>query len=150
MTQVTLLGTALAEPETEFVYRGEAAGCAECPYRTQCLNLQEGRRYVVREVRDGAQVLDCAVHPDGVQAVEVDPVGFRANVPSKAAYAGSTVRLPGPCPHTECPSHHLCEPNGGTPGEEYQVAAVEGAPPHTECALDRQLTTVEVAAPPEE
>jgi uncharacterized protein (UPF0179 family) len=150
MPQVTLLGAALSEPDTEFVYHGEADACAECPYRTQCLNLREGRRYVVREIREGAQMLDCAVHAEGVQAVEVEPVGFRANVPSKAAYVGSKMALPGQCPHTGCPSHHLCEPNGGTPGREYQVATVEGDPPHAECALDRQLTTVELAAPTDE
>lgn len=143
MSTVTLIGTALAEEGTEFVYEGEASGCEGCPYRGQCLNLAEGRRYRVTGVRDGTQELDCAVHANGsVRAVEVEPASVSANVPSRIAYAGSTVSLAGPCPHVECPSHHLCEPAGADFDEEYRIGEVHGDPPHDVCHLDRDLTHV--------
>jgi uncharacterized protein (UPF0179 family) len=142
---ITLLGARLAEPGTEFVYRGESSACEGCPYRQQCLNLQEGVRYEVTERREGGQVLDCAVHDEGVVAVDVEPASVKANVASKGAYAGSKGKLSGPCPHTECPSHEFCEPAGAEFDEEYQIAEILGDPPHDYCALDRDLTLVEFA-----
>lgn len=143
MAGVTLIGTALAAEGTEFVYEGEASGCEGCPYRGQCLNLVEGRRYRVTGVRDGTQRLDCAVHADGsVRAVEVEPAAVSANVPSRTAYAGSSASLEGPCPHVECPSHGLCEPAGAGFDDEYRIAEVHGDPPHDVCHLGRDLTHV--------
>ena len=138
---LTLVGTRLATPGMEFVYHGEAEGCDGCPYRKQCLNLEHGTRYRITEVRDGGEVLDCAVHDQGVLAVEVEAAQIEANVPSKGAYAGSRVSLAGPCPHTECPSHSLCEPLGAEMEGEYRILEVQGDPPHDTCHLNRSLTT---------
>lgn len=146
MSDVTLIGTRLAEPGTEFVYDGESAACEGCPYRDQCLNLSVGRRYRVTGVREDTQVLECAVHDTGVRAVEVEPAPVRANVASNAAYAGSKAELEGPCPYTGCPSHELCEPDGAAFDEEYRITEVVGEPPHDHCMLDRDLTLVEFAA----
>lgn len=146
MGTVTLVGPRLAEPGTEFVYRGEAPDCEGCPYRTQCLNLTEGVRYRVTERREGGQELRCAVHADGeVVPVEVTPAQVEANVPTAAAYAGSRVALAGPCPHTECPSHEFCVPAGADFDREYRIDRVIGNPPHEHCALDRELRLVEFA-----
>ena len=147
MSRVTLIGDRLAAEGTEFVYQGESAACEGCPYRGQCLNLTEGRRYRVTTVRDSG-VLDCAVHDTGVRAVEVEPAPVRANVSSTGAYAGSNAQLEGPCPHTECPSHEYCEPLGASFGDSYRIREVLGDPPHDYCILDRDLTLVEFA--PEE
>jgi len=149
MTALTLLGTRLAEPGTEFVYRGETSACEGCPYRDQCLNLTEGRKYRVTDVRENAPTLDCGVHDAGVVAVEVEPAPIRATVPSDRAYAGNRTELAGPCPYTGCPSHPYCEPAGGEFDREYRIESVEGEPPHDHCMLDRDLTLVEFA-PPEE
>ncbi|GAB6880305.1 UPF0179 family protein [Halorubrum gandharaense] len=146
MTTVTLIGSRLADVGREFVYDGESAACEGCPYRGQCLNLSEGTRYRVTGVRENAQTLDCAVHDAGVRAVEVEPAPVPANVPSKAAYAGSKTALEGPCPHTECPSHQYCVPAGADFDEERLVQQVLGDPPHDHCALDRDLTLVQFAA----
>lgn len=143
MSSITLVGTRLAESGQEFVYRGEAPACEECPYRDQCLNLREGVRYRVEDVREGAQTLACGVHDTGVTAVEVEPVGVTANVPAKNAYAGSKASLAGPCPHTECPSHEFCEPAGAEFDEDYRITEIKGDPPHDYCMLDRELTMVE-------
>jgi uncharacterized protein (UPF0179 family) len=147
MPTVTLIGEHLASPGTEFVYGGESAACEGCPYRDQCLNLTVGRRYRVTELRDSGS-LECAVHADGVTAVEVEPAPVLANVASNAAYAGSKAELEGPCPYTDCPSHEFCEPAGAAFDEEYRIAEVAGEPPHDHCMLDRELTLVEFA--PEE
>jgi len=143
MSTITLIGIRLADDGTEFVYHGEADACEGCPYRTQCLNLQEGAKYRVVDVREGGQTLDCGVHDEGVVAVEVECAPVLANVPSRNAYAGSKARLAGPCPYTECPSHELCVPDGAEFDREYRIGEVRGDPPHEYCALDRELTTVE-------
>ena len=145
MSRITLIGTRLAESGTEFVYHGEAAGCEGCPYRSQCLNLTEGRRYRVTAIRENAQLLDCALHDNGVRAVEVEPAPVRANVAARGAYAGSKAELEGPCPYTECPSHEYCVADGAEFETEYRIADVVGEPPHDYCELDRDLTLVELA-----
>lgn len=150
VTTVTLIGERLAESGQEFVFDGEAPGCAGCPYREQCLNLQEGVRYRVTGVRKAGQSLECAVHDAGVQAVDVEPVSIRVNVPATEAFAGNKTSLAGPCPHTDCPSHELCVPAGVAVTDEYRIDAVHGEPPHDVCHLDRELTTVEFAPPTEE
>jgi uncharacterized protein (UPF0179 family) len=147
MTTITLIGTRLADPGTEFVYRGESSACEGCPYRDQCLNLTEGRRYAVTDVREGGSTLDCAVHDEGVTAVEVEPAPLQANVATKGAFSGSVVSLDGPCPHTDCPSHEYCEPAGAAFDDEYRITDVLGDPPHDYCMLDRDLTLVEFEAP---
>lgn len=140
---LTLLGTRLAESGREFVYRGEASACAGCPYRDQCLNLDVGTRYRVTAVREDAPTLDCAVHDSGVVAVEVEPAPVQVTVPQDRAFVGNQTTLAGPCPHTECPSHQYCVPDGVEFEEERQVVSVDGDPPHDHCELDRDLTLVE-------
>lgn len=142
MSTLTLVGTSLAHVGEEFVYRGEASGCAGCPYRKQCLNLTDGRRYRVTSVRDDASVLDCALHDEGVTAVEVEPAPVTAAVDASTAYAGSVVTLSGPCPHTGCASHEFCEPAGVDYDDEYRIDEVLGDPPHDYCHLDRDLALV--------
>jgi len=144
MAKVTLVGERLASVGEEFVYRGESSLCEGCPYREQCLNLEEGRRYRITATRDSG-TLECAVHDTGVTAVEVEPAPVRANVASKGAYAGSVTQLEGPCPHTECPSHEYCEPMGAAFEASYTISEVLGEPPHDYCILERDLTLVEFA-----
>ena len=143
MSTVTLVGTRLADVGREFVYGGESPDCEGCPYRGQCLNLSEGTRYRITGIRENAATLECAVHDDGVRAVEVEPASVPANVPSRRAYAGSKAALAGPCPHTDCPSHMYCEPEGADFDEERTIEQVLGDPPHDYCMLDRDLTLVQ-------
>ncbi|ADD06915.1 UPF0179 family protein [Natrialba magadii ATCC 43099] len=144
MTTVTLIGSRLADPGTEFVYEGEADGCAGCPYRSQCLNLSSDTKYRVTAVRENAQTLECAMHDGGVRAVEVEPASVRANIPSKGSFAGSKASLSGPCPYVECPSHEFCEPDGVAFDEEHRISEILGDPPHEVCHLDRSLQLVEL------
>jgi len=146
MTTVTLIGSRLADTGGEFVYQGESPNCEGCPYRSQCLNLSVGTRYRITGIRENAQTLECAVHDGGVRAVEVEPAPVRAAVPAKRAYAGSMASLAGPCPHTACPSHEYCVPDGVDFETERRIDTVLGEPPHDHCALDRALTLVEFKA----
>lgn len=150
MTQITLLGTRLADVGAEFVYQGESTACEGCPYRDQCLNLTIGRRYQVTAIRENASTLECAVHDVGVTAVEVEAAPIEANVASQSAYAGSKVELEGACPHEACPSHELCEPAGADFETTYRIETVVGDPPHDYCMLDRDLTKVQLEAPESE
>lgn len=145
MTTVTLIGERLAEVGQEFVYHGPASKCEGCPYRDQCLNLEQGVKYKVTDIRENAQTLECAVHDRGVRAVEVTSVPIRANVPSANAYAGSRVQLAGPCPYTDCPSHEYCEADGVSFDKEYRIQEVVGDPPHEHCEMDRDLTLAVLA-----
>ncbi|MGM0591489.1 MAG: UPF0179 family protein [Halobacteriota archaeon] len=147
MAKVTLVGSRLADVGREFVYQGESTLCEGCPYRNQCLNLTVGTRYQITGVRENAQTLECAVHDAGVRAVEVEPAAIPANVASKVAFGGNKVTLPGPCPHTDCPSHSYCVPEGADFETEYRIQKVLGEPPHDVCYLDRDLTLVEFAPP---
>ncbi len=144
MSTITLIGSRLAEPGTEFVYHGEADGCAGCPYRSQCLNLELDTRYRITAVRENAQTLECAMHDEGVRAVEVEPVSVKANITSKGAFAGSKTTLPGPCPYIDCPSHEYCVPDGLAFDTEYRIQTNVGDPPHDVCHLDRSLELVEL------
>lgn len=142
MSSVTLIGESLATEGREFVYEGEASGCAECPYRQQCLNLEVGNGYRVTDVRDGAQSLPCAVHADDVVAVEVEPASVAMNVPERQALSGNKTTPAGGCPHVDCPSHGYCLPGGEVITEEHRIVDVIGEPPHETCELDRTLTLV--------
>ena len=144
MTEVTLIGERLAEPGREFVYHGPADACTGCPYRSQCLNLTEGRRYRITARREHAQRLPCGAHEDDVVAVEVAPAELTVNVPTARAMAGNKTGLAGPCPHFDCPSHSFCEPDGLQLDEEQHIMEVLGEPPHDVCHLGRDLTMVEM------
>lgn len=147
MTTLTLIGERLAEPGRTFVYEGEASGCVDCPYRSQCLNLSVGTTYEITNIREGAQRLPCAVHEDDVIAVEVEETSVTVAVPDQHAMAGNRASLAGPCPFIECPSHEYCIPAGATLDQSYRIETVHGDPPHETCQLDRDLTLVEVADP---
>ena len=144
MATVTLVGQRAAAVGYEFVYGGPATGCEGCPYRTQCLNLEEGTTYRVTAVRPNAQPLPCNVHEDKVVAVEVTPTTVRANIPERHALSGNTARLAGDCPYVECPSHAYCVPAGREFDRDYRVRSVEGDPPHETCYLDRSLALVDL------
>lgn len=147
MTTITLIGTRLAEEGAEFVYQGEAPGCSGCPYREQCLNLESGVRYRITAVRENAQVLDCAMHDEGVRAVEVEKAPVLANVLDQQAFSGSKTTIPGQCPHTSCPSHEYCVPEGISDDMEYRIQEIIGDPPHDYCILERDLTLVKLRQP---
>ena len=144
MATVTLIGERHATPGHEFVYLGEAGGCTDCPFRNQCLNLEEGASYRITDVRSNAQSLPCAVHEDDVVAVEVELATRTVNVPSRHAYSGNKTTLAGPCPYVSCPSHRYCRPDGIADDDPLRIVDVHGTPPHETCHLDRDLTHVEV------
>ncbi|MFP4174524.1 MAG: UPF0179 family protein [Halobacteriales archaeon] len=143
-TSITLIGTSLAEVGQEFVYRGGTEACEDCPHSDNCLNLDEGVRYRVMDVRDGGQELDCAVHQGGVRAVDVAESPVLAQVPSKKAFEGSDVTIEDDaCDRTDCPAYKFCVPDGFDFGEPYTINEVVGDNP-ADCHYDRSLNLVEL------
>lgn len=143
-TQITLIGTSLAEVGQEFIYEGPTEACEDCPHRETCLNLEEGVRYRVMDVRDGGQELDCAIHEGGVRAVDVAESPVLGQVPSKKAFEGSNVTIEeDACDKTDCPAYKFCVPDGFDFGEDYEIKEVVGDNP-VECHYDRSLSLVEL------
>jgi len=143
-SSITLIGTSLAEVGQEFIFRGAAEPCEDCPHRDTCLNLDEGVRYRVMDVRDGGQELDCAVHEDGVRAVDVAESPVLAQVPSKKAFEGSDVTIEeDACDKTDCAAYKFCVPDGFDFGESYTINEVVGDNP-ADCHYDRSLNLVEL------
>ncbi|MDY7081086.1 MAG: UPF0179 family protein [Halobacteria archaeon] len=144
-TQITLIGTELAEAGTEFIYQGETEACEGCSHRNNCLNLDEGVRYRVMDVREGGQELDCAIH-DGkaVRAVEVAESPVLAQVESKKAFEGSNVTIEeDACDKKDCPAYKFCVPDGFDFGEDYKINEVVGDNP-VDCHYDKSLQLVEL------
>ncbi|MDY6765473.1 MAG: UPF0179 family protein, partial [Halobacteria archaeon] len=115
-----------------------------CPHRKSCLNLKEGVRYRIMEVREGGQTLDCAIHDGGVRAVEVAESPILAQVESKAAFEGSKVTIEeDACDKTQCPAYSFCVPDGFDFGEKYTINEVVGDNP-VDCYYDKSLKLVEL------
>jgi len=144
MTNITFIGTKLAHKGQEFVYRGETEACEGCPHRDTCLNLDQDVRYRVTNVREGGQVLDCAIHEDGVRAVDVKEAPVVAQVPSRKAFEGSKVTIEkDACDKTDCPAYRYCVPKGFDFDEPYSIEEVIGDNP-VDCHYDRSLKLVEL------
>lgn len=144
-THITLIGTSLASEGKEFIYRGGTEACEGCPHRKTCLNLEEGVRYRVVDVRDGGQVLDCAIHDEGgVQAVEVSESRVVGQVESRMAFEGSIVTIEqDACDKKDCPAYKYCVPEGFDFGEPYTINEVVGENP-VDCHYDKSLNLVEL------
>lgn len=144
-TQITLIGSGLAEPGQEFIYRGGTAACDDCPHRDNCLNLRDGVRYRVESVREGGQELDCEIHEGGgVRAVEVVESEVVAQVESRMAFEGSKVTVrEDACDKKDCPAYKYCVPEGFDFGEPYTINEVVGKNP-VDCHYDKSLRMVEL------
>ncbi|QSZ66815.1 UPF0179 family protein [Methanofollis aquaemaris] len=140
--KVTLLGTCLAEKGLEFVYESEATACRNCKLWKVCHNLQPGKKYQVVGVRPNTKQ-ECAVHKDGICAVEVIEAPVTTLIPADRAILNSSIHFESPCTRTRCRSYHLCHPDGIIEGEKYIVAKVLGTGPDV-CEKGRNLKLVEL------
>ena len=89
-TKVTLVGTVLAKPGTEFIYEGEVAACDACKVKKACNNLQKGRKYRIVTVRTTHH--ECAVHFNGATAVEVTDAPITMLITPEMAIVNSRIR----------------------------------------------------------
>jgi uncharacterized protein (UPF0179 family) len=123
-TKVTLVGTVLAKPGTEFIYEGEVAGCDACKVKKACNNLQTGRKYRIMSVRTTHH--ECMVHLDGTIAVDVIEAPITLLINADMAIVNSKIKPELSCSRSDCRSFPLCHPEGVVEGEKYIVAEVLG------------------------
>ncbi len=140
-TKVTLVGTVLAKPGTEFIYEGEVAGCDTCKVKKACNNLQTGRKYRIMSVRTTHH--ECMVHLDGTIAVDVMEAPVTVLINADMAIVNSKIKLELSCSNNDCRSYQLCHPEGVVEGEKYIVADVISKAPDV-CEKGRMLKLVSV------
>ncbi len=86
--KITVIGERLASKGSEFYFMGPTEVCKRCKVRGTCLNLDEGRKYRVKEIRSD-KLLSCELHDGGVVAVIVEQATVSALVDSKKAIKGA-------------------------------------------------------------
>ncbi|MEW5759221.1 MAG: UPF0179 family protein [Candidatus Thermoplasmatota archaeon] len=123
MTIVTLVGKTQAKVGFEFIYIGHLSDCKECRLKTVCFNLDTGRRYVVKAVRDVEHT--CKIHEEGVRVVVVERLPIKAGIDGKLAIEGSTITYEERnCPNLECEHHKICQPYGLKKNEKFKIVKV--------------------------
>jgi len=124
MVHITMVGVKAAKEGVEFVYMGMAEECKGCKLLNVCSNLEGKRAYKVVKTRDA--VHDCPVHEEGVRAVEVEVVPFKAAIQARTIMEGSLiVYAPVDCDHIGCPNHKTCRPMGaGTEGKKRILVSI--------------------------
>lgn len=142
-TIITLIGVGLAKIGTEFVFNGPMNECETCKLKNTCLNLSVGRKYRITAVR-GNTKHDCALHDNGVKAIEVVEPPSIAAIDPKNAFVGSKILYKQPeCINLDCTIYDLCHPEGVTPDEKYIICAVLGDL-QDKCIEGRLLKLVEL------
>jgi len=119
---ITLIGTRLAKPGVQFIFRGPAPECEKCKLKNVCLNLTRNKKYQVVAVRNGNEH-DCNLHAS-VRAVEVTPCPIIVSIESRKAFNGSKIVYEEPKCETTCASYSLCHPQGLVSGDKYTIAEV--------------------------
>ena len=142
-TIITLIGVGLAKIGTEFVFNGPTNECETCKLKNTCLNLSVGRRYRITAVR-GNTKHDCALHDNGVKAIEVVESHNIVAIDPKNAFIGSKILYKQrECGNQDCKTYDLCHPEGVKPDEKYTICAVLGDV-HDNCTEGRVLKLVEL------
>ena len=123
MTIVTLIGESLAKKGKEIVYCGVILGCKDCKLKSACLNLEEGRRYVIKNVRDNKH--ECKIHEGGVRVVELEKVPVTVAMNQKNAVEGAMISFtPVVCHNLGCQYYKLCHPIGLKNGMKTKIMKV--------------------------
>ena len=138
---ITLIGSRLAKPGVQFIFRGPAPECDKCKLKNVCLNLTKNKKYQVVAVRNGNEH-DCSLHA-GVRAVEVTPCPIIVSIESRKAFNGSKIVYEEPKCEAACPSYVVCHPQGLVNGDKYTIAEVLGEGPGA-CLKGLTLKKVEL------
>ncbi len=135
---ITLIGTSLAKKGLVFTFNGGSTKCESCRFKRTCLNLEEGRKYVITDVKRVTH--KCPLHKDGtVQTIEVEPATIRTVVESKKAYKGSTIIFRIPDCMEECENYDICHPEGLYNDDKCQIEEIG---PELVCKNGQNLTEV--------
>lgn len=122
-TVITLIGSRLAVPGNEFIYRGPSGECEKCKIKNICLNLDKKKKYRIVGLRNGME-LECMLHDTGVKAVEVVACPILAVIESRKAFNGSRMTYEAPECDKDCQNFTLCHPEGAASGEKYTICEV--------------------------
>ncbi len=126
MTNVTLVGEKHAKKGNKFIYIGPLSECRECKVKTVCFNLEVGRTYEIKEIRQMHH--PCKIHEGGVRAVEYEkqPIQHAVSAESAIEKARITVEAREPCINRGCEHYRLCFPLGIKNGTQYEISSVKG------------------------
>jgi len=109
MTFITLIGEKQAKKGKEFVYLGISKDCRSCKLKMVCSNLKKGRSYRITKVRDNHH--ECAIHDEGVRAVEIEELPIIATIPKDSAEGTIVSFEPIVCKNRGCSNYEYCHPD---------------------------------------
>ncbi len=139
MTNVTLVGEKHAKKGNKFIYRGSLSECRDCKVKTVCFNLEDGRKYEIKEVRQMHH--PCKIHEGGVRAVEYEkqPIEYAISADAAIEKARVTLEVREPCTNRGCDYYKLCFPQGIKLASQYEIKTVSGT---INCTEGKQLKEV--------
>ncbi len=120
MTFITLIGEKQAKKGKEFVYLGISKDCRSCKLKMVCSNLKKGRYYTITKVRDKHH--ECAIHEEGVRAVEIEELPIIATIPKDSAGGTIVTFEPIVCKNRGCPNYEYCHQDIKT--KKYKITEV--------------------------
>jgi len=139
---ITLCGKNWAKIGVEFIFLGGKPECENCRIKKACLRLREGAKYKIVALRDGT-VQECALHEDGVIAVEVVELPIIALIDSNLAEGAKMKYEERVCDRYECSMFNLCHPVELKNGEMVVVSKIIGEAPDT-CVLGFNVVVAEL------
>ena len=144
MANVTLIGEKQAKKGNMFIYIGPLSECRDCKVKTVCFNLEEGRKYKVKDIR--AMHHNCKIHEGGVRAVEYEKMAVEHAISSDAALekARITFTEPAACPNRGCDNYKLCFPTGLKVGSQYEIKSVKGSVTCTEGKKLKEVILIDI------
>ena len=144
MANVTLIGEKQAKKGNMFIYIGPLSECRDCKVKTVCFNLEEGRKYKVKDIR--AMHHDCKIHEGGVRAVEYElqPVECAISTDAAIENARITINNPEECLNRGCENYKLCFPTGLKVGSQYEIKVVKSNVNCTEGKKLKEVTLIDV------
>lgn len=144
LANVTLIGEKQAKKGNEFIYRGPLSECRDCKVKTVCFNLEEGRRYKIKEIREMHH--KCKVHEGGVRAVEYEilPFEYAINEENAVEKAKIVVDNQELCNNRGCENFKICFPDGIKTGLQYEIKNTKSLLTCSEGRKIKQVILVDV------
>jgi len=136
--RITILGVGCARIGYKFYFSGSVAECSGCQYSDVCMkNLEPGRVYVVRQVKD--KELPCRIHEGSGRVVEVEESDVEAVLENRLAIQDAVITFaPMICLNMICRSYEKCVPIGLLAEDRCKIVEVKepiGCPQKLELVL---------------
>jgi uncharacterized protein (UPF0179 family) len=140
MANVTLVGEKWAVEGNEFIYLEPSSDCKDCKVKTVCFNLQEGRRYRIKSIRETRH--PCKVHDAGVVAVEFEELPVKVAMEANKVMEGVVVTFStNGCQNTACMHRRLCSQNFIKSDQKVKILTLCG---ELDCVEGKKLMAVEI------